>query len=82
MRILGSLMKLKNYEGAKHHLETAVKLNPEEPKAHYTLALLYARLKDPKRAQEEMKIVERLKISNGQASETDMLAPPYPRRSP
>ena len=36
-------------------------MNPEDPKAHYNLALLYARLKEPERAREEMQIVERLK---------------------
>jgi cellulose synthase operon protein C len=77
-----SLMKLKDYERAKKHLETAVKLNPEEPKAHYNLAMLYARLKDPERAQEEMKIVERLKNRSEQATESDLLAPPSPRRNP
>ena len=36
-------------------------MNPDEPKAHYQLALLFARLKDQQRAQEEMRIVEKLK---------------------
>ena len=31
-----------------------MKLDPDEPQAHYQLALLYARLKDQQRAQEEM----------------------------
>src|SRR5918994_1436371 len=42
-----SYMKLKNYTRAKEELELAVKLDPDEPTAHYNLALLYARLKDP-----------------------------------
>ena len=60
-------MKLKNTR-AREELETAVKLDPDEPKAHYNLALLYARLKRPARAQEEMRIIEKLKAkgaSNG-----------------
>ncbi|HKG78556.1 MAG TPA: tetratricopeptide repeat protein, partial [Pyrinomonadaceae bacterium] len=64
-----SYMKLKNYVRARQELETAVKLDPDEPTAHYNLALLYARLKDPARAQEEMRIIEKLKakgaINNG-----------------
>jgi len=41
-----SYMKLKNYVRARQELETAVKLAPEEPTAHYNLALLYARIKE------------------------------------
>lgn len=59
---LGSTyLKLKNYPLAKLELELGVKLDPDEPQAHYQLALLYARLKDQQRAQEEMLIVEKLK---------------------
>jgi len=60
-------MRMKDYTRAKEELETAVKLDPEEPTGHYNLALLYARLKDPERAQEQMRIVDKLKakgISN------------------
>ena len=38
-----------------------MKLDPEEPTAHYNLALLYARIKEPERAQQEMQIIEKLK---------------------
>jgi len=59
---LGSTyLKLKNYPLAKEELELGAKLDPDEPQAHYQLALLYARLKDQRRAQGEMLIVEKLK---------------------
>lgn len=74
-----SYMKLKNYPSAKQHLERAVQLNPDEPKAHYHLAMLYARLQDP-RAQEEMRLVERLKTANAQTADSDSVAPPSIRR--
>jgi Tfp pilus assembly protein PilF len=60
-------------------LETAVKLDPNEPTAHYNLALLYARLNDPVRAQEEMKILDSLKAKGGSADGVVVLpAPPRP----
>jgi Tfp pilus assembly protein PilF len=77
-----SYMKLKDYERARQNLEMAVKINPDESKAHYNLAMLYARMKDPRRSQEEMQIVERLKNSDGRANEVDTPAPPSPRRNP
>jgi predicted Zn-ribbon and HTH transcriptional regulator len=47
-------------------------LNPDDSKAHYQLAVLYARLKDPKRAQAEMTIVEKLKtVEQSQKKEGD-----------
>ncbi len=52
-----------------------MKLDPDEPKAHYNLALLYARLKDPVRAQEEMKIIERLK-AKGVSTDGVVVLPP------
>jgi tetratricopeptide (TPR) repeat protein len=76
-----SYLKLKNYGPAKQHLERAARLNPDDPKAHYHLAMLYARLKEPQRAQEEMQIVERLKNSHPQTVEGDTLTPPIPRRN-
>jgi Flp pilus assembly protein TadD len=72
-----SYIKLRNYTRAKEELETAVKLDPEEPKAHYNLALLYARLKDPARAQAEMDIVEKLK-AKGAGSDGVVVLPPNP----
>jgi Tfp pilus assembly protein PilF len=79
---LGALyLKLKDYPRAQASLETGAKLSPEDSKAHYNLALLYARLKQPERAREEMQIVERLK-SEGKAredGESDTVAPPPPR---
>ena len=56
-----SYMRLKDYTRARRELETAVKLDPNEPTAHYNLALLYARTKEPAKAQEQMRIVETLK---------------------
>jgi Tfp pilus assembly protein PilF len=73
-------MKLRNYPRAREELETAVKLDPNEPRAHYNLALLYARLNDPARAQEEMKIVDSLKAKAGSADGVVVLpAPVSPR---
>jgi predicted Zn-dependent protease len=72
-----SLIKLRNYPRAKEELETAVKLDPEEPTAHYNLALLYARLKDPARAQKEMRIVEKLK-AKGAGNDGVVVLPPNP----
>jgi len=71
-----SYMKLKNYTRARAELETAVKLDPNEPRAHYSLALLYARLNDPVRAQEQMKIVDSLKAKGGSADGVVVLPPP------
>jgi Tfp pilus assembly protein PilF len=74
-------MKLRNYTRAREELETAVKLDPNEPKAHYNLALLYARLNDPVRAQEQMKIVDSLKSKAGSADGVVVLPPtPSPSR--
>ena len=74
-----SYMKLRNYTRARTELEMAVKLDPNEPKAHYNLALLYARLNEPARAQEEMKIVDSLKAKGGSADGVIVLpAPPRP----
>lgn len=70
-----SYMKLKNYTRAKQELEAAVKLDPEEPTGHYNLALLYARLKDPARAQEQMRIVEQLK-AKGATNNGVVVLPP------
>ncbi len=78
---LGSIyLKLKDYSGAQHALETAVKLNPGDSKAHYNLAMLYSRLKNPEKAQEEMRIVATLESQGkGRQDESDSLAPPPPR---
>ena len=70
-----SYMKLKNYTRAKQELEMAVKLDPEEPTGHYNLALLYARLKDPARAQEQMRIVEQLKAKGATSGGVVVLPP-------
>jgi Flp pilus assembly protein TadD len=70
-----SYMKLKNYARAREELEMAVKLDPEEPTAHYNLALLYARLKDQARAQEEMRIVEQLKTKGASTGGVVVLPP-------
>lgn len=75
-----SYMKLRNYTRAREELETAVKLDPDEPKAHYNLALLYARLKDPARAQEEMKIIDRLKAKGVTTDGVVVLPPISPPR--
>jgi Flp pilus assembly protein TadD len=56
-----SYLRLKDYVRARQELETAVKLDPEEPSGHYNLALLFARTKEPAKAQEQMRIVEDLK---------------------
>ena len=74
-----SYMKLRNYTRAREELETAVRLDPNEPKAHYNLALLYARLNDPVRAQEQMKIVDSLKAKSGSADGVVVLPPPPTR---
>lgn len=74
-----SFIKLRNYPRAKEELETAVKLDPEEPTAHYNLALLYARLKDTARAQEEMKIVEKLKAKGVSGDGVVVLPPGNPK---
>jgi Tfp pilus assembly protein PilF len=56
-----SYLKLKNFPLAQQELELGVKLNPNDSKAHYDLAVLFARLKNRQRAQEEMAIAEKLK---------------------
>jgi Tfp pilus assembly protein PilF len=68
-------MKIKNYARARQELETAVKLDPEEPSAHYNLALLYARIKEPERAQEEMQIIEKLKAKGASIGGVVVLPP-------
>jgi hypothetical protein len=55
-----------------------VKLNTRDEKAHYNLALLFARLKNRERAQEEMQIVEKLKSSR-QAKEGAAGTAPEPK---
>jgi Tfp pilus assembly protein PilF len=55
-----------------------VKLDPNEPRAHYNLALLYARLKEPERAQEEMRIVEGLKTEGAGEGGVVVLPPTLP----
>jgi tetratricopeptide (TPR) repeat protein len=72
-----SYMKLKNYVRARQELETAVKLAPDEPSAHYNLALLYARIKEPARAQEQMRIIEELK-AKGVSTGGVVVLPPKP----
>jgi hypothetical protein len=53
-----------------------VKLKPDDTKAHYNLAMLYARLKDSERAQAEMRVIEKLKgASPAEAEEGEILAP-------
>jgi len=76
-----SYLRLKNYPLAQQELELSVKLNPDDAKAHYNLALLFARLKNPERAQEEMRIVEKLKGSK-QANEGDAGTTPKEPRPP
>jgi predicted Zn-dependent protease len=71
-------LKLKNYTRARTALEAGVRLNPDDSKAHYNLARLYAQLKDPQRAQAEMAIVEKLK-SAGKTQGEDASAPAGPR---
>jgi len=68
-------LRLKDYVRARKELETAVKIDPEEPSGHYNLALLYARTKEPARAQEQMKIVEDLK-SKQRTSSGGLVLPP------
>ena len=60
---------------ARQELETAVKLDPNEPTAHYNLALLYARTKEPAKAQEHMRIVETLKTGRRSTSGVVVLPP-------
>jgi Flp pilus assembly protein TadD len=75
---LGSTyLRLKDYEKARQELETAVKLDPEEPSGHYNLALLYARTKQPDKAQEQMRIVEELK-SRQRTPSGGLVLPPGP----
>ena len=75
-----SYMRLKDYERARRELEAAVKLSPGDQKAHFNLALLYARLKEPARAQEQMRIVEELKArADARAEEDDFSTSPSPR---
>jgi hypothetical protein len=57
-----------------------VRLAPDDQKAHFNLALLYARTKEPARAQEQMRIVEELKAkADALAEEDDFSASPAPR---
>jgi Tfp pilus assembly protein PilF len=60
---------------ARQELETAVKLDPEEPTAHYNLALLYSRMKEPAKAQEEMRIIEKLKAKGASTGGVVVLPP-------
>src|SRR5262245_48626036 len=77
---LGSTyLRMKDYPRARQALETGVKLDPGDSKAHYNLAMLYSRLNEPELAQEEMRIVERLNKKNGQTVENDPIIPPSPR---
>jgi Tfp pilus assembly protein PilF len=55
-----------------------VKLDPEEPTAHYNLALLYARIKEPDKAQQEMKIIEQLKAKGAGNGSGVVVLPPKP----
>ena len=66
---------MKSYERAQQELEIGVKLNPNDSKAHYNLALIYSRLKDTQRAQAEMDILERLKRTTVSNSEVELIAP-------
>ena len=52
-------------------------MSPEDSKAHYNLAVLYARLNNTERAREEMRLVEKLR-GEGKAlgDETEAVAPP------
>jgi predicted Zn-dependent protease len=80
---LGSTyLKLKNYSAALAALQAGVKLIPDDSKAHYNLAVLYARLKDQQRAQEELSIVEKLKGKSRQPKgpETDISEPKPPQQ--
>ena len=74
-------MKLKDYAHAQKELELGARLNPDDSKAHYQLPVLYARLKDPKRAQAEMAIVEKLKTaepSGKKEGDTFVITPAMP----
>jgi Tfp pilus assembly protein PilF len=64
---------------AQQELELSVKLDPGYARAHYDLAILFARLKNEQRAREEMQIVEKLKSkSKGLSSEGDVSSEPRP----
>jgi len=52
-----------------------VKLAPDEPTAHYNLALLYARIKEPERAREELKIIDQLKAKGASSGGVVVLPP-------
>ena len=65
---------------ARQELEAGVRLKPDDSKAHYNLARLYALLKEPERAKDEMAIVEKLKSAGQtQSQESDIAAPSSPR---
>jgi hypothetical protein len=68
---------LKNYPLAQQELELSVKLNPNDLKAHYNLSVLFARQRNQKRFQEELRIVEELK-SAGKTAPTGSTAPATP----
>ena len=74
-----SYLRLKNYDRARQELETAVKLDPEEPSGHYNLALLYARTKEQAKAEEQMRIVEDLKSKRRTPSGGLVLPPTSPQ---
>ena len=72
-----SYLRLKNYARAREELEAAVQLAPDEPSGHYNLALLYARTKQPEKAEAQMRIVEDLK-SKRRTSSGGLVLPPNP----
>jgi tetratricopeptide (TPR) repeat protein len=72
-------LKLKSYERAQQELETGAKLIPNDSKAHYNLALLFSRTQNNQRAQEEMQIVQKLKSTEAQMKEAELVAPSSPR---
>jgi len=68
---------------AQQELELSVKLEPGYARAHYDLAVLFARLKNEQRAAEEMQIVEKLKNkSKGLSKEGDVSSDPRPPQPP
>ena len=76
LRVQGNNLTLKGrYAEGMQIDKRLVQLRPSDPLAHYNLALLYARLKDPARAQEEMKIIEKLK-AKGVATDGVVVLPP------
>jgi Tfp pilus assembly protein PilF len=85
---LGAIyLKLKDFERAQQSLETGAKLTPDDPKAHYNLAILYSRLNKRELAREEMRTVQRLNAErlkrDGKAPENteDEITPPSSTQS-